>query len=75
MSDCKCDVTVVIEQPKEIIVEIKNEVSLPVVEVHIPGIQGPKGEQGPRGEQGPIGENAPLDVDPLQTYLTARGNF
>lgn len=69
MSDCKCNVTVVVEPPKEIIVEAKKEVCLPVVKVLVPGIQGPM------GERGPAGENSPLDVDPLQTYLTARGNF
>ena len=69
MSDCKCNVTVVVEPPKEIIVETKNEVYLPVVKVLVPGIQGPK------GDRGPAGENQPLDIDPLETYLTARGNF
>jgi hypothetical protein len=62
-------VTVVVEPPKEIIVETKNEVCLPVVKVLVPGIQGPK------GDRGPAGENQPLDIDPLETYLTARGNF
>jgi hypothetical protein len=62
-------VTVVVEPPKEIIVEAKKEVCLPVVKVLVPGIQGPK------GDRGPAGENQPLDIDPLQTYLTARGNF
>lgn len=42
---------------------------LPVIEVLVPGIQGP------RGEQGPTGEGKPLEVDPLQTYLEARGNI
>lgn len=69
MSDCKCNVTVVVEPPKEIIVETKNEVCLPVVKVLVPGIQGPK------GDRGLAGENQPLDIDPLETYLTARGNF
>lgn len=39
MSDCKCNVTVVVEPPKEIIVEAKKEVCLPVVKVLVPGIQ------------------------------------
>ena len=69
MSDCKCNVTEVVEPPKENIVETKNEVCLPVVKVLVPGIQGPK------GDRGPAGENQPLDIDPLETYLTARGNF
>ena len=69
MSDCKCNVTVVVEPPKEIIVEAKKEVCLPVVKVLVQGIQGPK------GDRGPAGENQPLDIDPLQIYLTARGNF
>ena len=69
MSDCKCNVTVVVEPPKEIIGETKNEVCLPVVKVLVPGIQGPK------GDRGPAGENQPLDIDPLETNLTARGNF
>ena len=65
MSACKCNVTVVVEPPKEIIVETKNEVCLPVVKVLVPGIQGPK------GDRGPAGENQPLDIDPLETYLNA----
>lgn len=69
MSDCKCNVTVVVEPTKEIIVEAKKEVCLPVVKVLVQGIQGPK------GDRGPAGENQPLDIDPLQIYLTARGNF
>ncbi len=69
MSDCKCNVTVVVEPPKEIVVQVKKEVSLPIVKVLVPGIQGPK------GEQGPAGESKPLDDDPLQTYLNARGEF
>lgn len=69
MSDCKCNVTVVVSPPKKVIVETKNEISLPIVKVLVPGIQGPK------GDQGPAGETQPLEIDPLQTYLKARGTL
>ena len=52
-----------ITPPKTINVTVVEQKVLPVVTVQIPGIQGP------------ASVDRPLDVDPLETYLTARGNF
>lgn len=52
-----------ITPPETINVTVVEQKVLPVVTVQIPGIQGP------------ASVDRPLDVDPLETYLTARGNF
>lgn len=54
-------VTVVVQNP--ISVKVTEPVVLPVVKVLVPGIQGP------------ASVDRPLDIDPLQTYLQARGNI
>lgn len=59
--DCSKKVSVVINNP--ISVKVVEKVELPVVKVLVPGIQGP------------ASVDRPLDVDPLTTYLEARGNF
>lgn len=63
MSECLQDVTVVVEPPPEIVVEVQEVQTLPVVEVQVPGIQGASSI------------DKPLDVDPLETYLSARGGI
>lgn len=61
-SNCQpCGVTVVVQKP--ITVRVTETVQLPVVKVLVPGIQGP------------ASVDRPLDIDPLETYLQARGNF
>lgn len=56
-----CGVTVVVQNP--IKVHVTETVQLPVVKVLVPGIQGP------------ASVDRPLNIDPLETYLQARGNF
>ena len=68
MCDCK-PVKVIVQAPKKNIVQVKEVVCLPIVKVLVPGIQGPEGPQGPPGS------NEPLDVNPLETYLKARGEI
>lgn len=61
-SSCKpCTVTVILEKP--VSVKVPEPVQLPVVKVLVPGIQGASAT------------DKPLDVDPLEIYLSARGNF
>lgn len=55
------EITVIVEPPKEINVLVERTVTLPVVTVEIPGIQGPS-----RADE-------PFDVDPVEIYLTYRG--
>lgn len=52
-----------ITPPQEIHVTVVEQEVLPVVTVQVPGIQGPASVE------------RPLDVDPLETYLSARGDF
>lgn len=54
-------ISVVVQNP--IYVQVAEQVQLPVVKVQVPGIQGP------------ASVDRPLEVDPLQTYLEARGAF
>ena len=61
-SNCQpCGVNVLVQKP--ITVRVTETVQLPVVKVLVPGIQGP------------ASVDRPLDIDPLETYLQARGNF
>lgn len=60
---CKPSITITVQEQASIVVETKNEVTLPVVEVQVPGIQGPAAVE------------KPLEIDPLETYLKARGAF
>lgn len=55
------NIRVIVNNP--ITLKVTEQVQLPVVKVLVPGIQGP------------ASVDRPLDVDPLQTYLNARGNF
>lgn len=55
------NIQVIVNNP--ITLKVTEQVQLPVVKVLVPGIQGP------------ASVDRPLDVDPLQTYLNARGNF
>lgn len=55
------NVTVIVQNP--ISIEVTESVTLPVVTVQVPGLQGP------------ASVDRPLDVDPLETYLAARGAF
>lgn len=68
LKEAEVTVELPLREVPQIIVEEK--VSLPVVEVLIPGIQGAQGIQ---GEPGKDGNAAPLADDPLETYLKARG--
>lgn len=54
-------IKVIVNNP--ITLRVTEQVQLPVVKVLVPGIQGP------------ASVDRPLDVDPLETYLQARGNF
>ncbi len=56
-------VTVCIQPPPVIQLTVSEPKVLPVVTIQIPGIQGP------------AAADQPLDIDPLTTYLTARGAF
>ena len=60
---CKPSITITVQEQTPIVEKTKNEVTLPVVEVQIPGIQGPAAVE------------KPLEIDPLETYLKARGAF
>lgn len=60
---CNPSITITVQEQTPIVVETKNEVTLPVVEVQVPGIQGPAAVE------------KPLEIDPLETYLQARGEF
>ena len=55
------NIQVIVNNP--ITLKVTEQVQLPVVKVLVPGIQGP------------ASVDRPLDVDPLQTYLNARGKF
>lgn len=59
--DKPCGVTVVVKNP--IKVHVTERTQLPVVKVLVPGIQGPSAS------------DKPLEIDPLETYLKARGDF
>ena len=60
---CNPSITITVQEQTPIVVETKNEVTLPVIEVQVPGIQGPAAVE------------KPLEIDPLETYLKARGEF
>ena len=60
---CMDEVTVVVEHPPDFEVRVEKTVVLPVVEIQVPGFQGPSAA------------DKPLDVDPLEIYLTARGEL
>lgn len=51
--DCKCKcIAVTVEPEAGTTVEVVEQVTLPVVEVCVPGIQGPKGDPGQDGKDG-----------------------
>lgn len=55
------EITVIVEPPQVINVIVEEAITLPVVTVEVPGIQGPS-----RADE-------PFDIDPLEIYLKARG--
>lgn len=57
------EVTIVVEPPPEIVLQVEETTVLPVVEVEV------------RGLQGPSAADKPLDIDPLEIYLQARGEM
>lgn len=69
----KCDTEriaeIVVESPRPYEIIVEKKITLPIVEVQVPGIQGPEGPQGPPGE------SKPLEIDPLEIYLKARGDM
>lgn len=52
MTSVLADVTVVIEPPKQISVEVVEKIELPPVVIEIPGIQGAQGKDGAPGRDG-----------------------
>ena len=62
--NCNCpDIEIEVQPPETFTVEIAETVYAPVVEVEVPGIQGPSMN------------DSPLDIDPLEIYLKARGEI
>lgn len=57
------EITVIVEPPQVINVIVEEAITLPVVTVEVPGIQGPS-----RADE-------PFDIDPLEIYLKARGSL
>ena len=57
------EVTLVVTEPEIVEVVTEFPVVLPVVEVDVPGIQGSAAVE------------RPLEIDPLETYLKARGDI
>ena len=55
------EITVIVEPPQVINVIVEETITLPVVTVEVPGIQGPS-----RADE-------PFDIDPVEIYLKARG--
>lgn len=55
------EITVIVEPPQVINVIVEEAITLPVVTVEVPGIQGPS-----RADE-------PFEIDPVEVYLKARG--
>lgn len=57
------EIEIIVEAPEPRHIEVHQVADIPVIEVEVPGIQGPSSAE------------RPLDIDPVKTYLKHRGEI